>query len=126
MAQAPSSCCIAWDLAPTGGRNHPPSSAAVPLATAPPCASLRWARTSPDDPERTVAEARQSAIVTHAHPEGQAGAIAVAVAAALAAQPSGPEGEAFIDAVMQLVPTSEVRSGLRTAVRFRTIAGTKR
>jgi ADP-ribosylglycohydrolase len=68
-----------------------------------------------DDPERAVAEARQSAIVTHAHPEGQAGAIAVAVAAGLAAQPSGPEGDAFIDAVTQLVPPSEVHSGLRTA-----------
>lgn len=37
-----------------------------------------------DSLERVVVEARRSAVVTHAHPDGQAGAIAVAVAAALA------------------------------------------
>jgi len=37
-----------------------------------------------DDLDRVVEQARRSAVVTHAHPEGVAGAIAVAVAAALA------------------------------------------
>jgi len=69
-----------------------------------------------EDVERAVAEAQQSAIVTHAHPEGQAGAIAVAVAAALASQPSSPEGAPFIEAVMHLVPSSDVRRGLQTAL----------
>jgi ADP-ribosylglycohydrolase len=37
-----------------------------------------------DDLDRVVAEARASAEITHAHPEGQAGAVAVALAAAWA------------------------------------------
>lgn len=42
-----------------------------------------------DDLERAVAEATRSAQVTHAHPEGVAGAVAVAVAAAVAAKHRG-------------------------------------
>jgi ADP-ribosylglycohydrolase len=39
-----------------------------------------------DDVDRLVHEARESAQVTHAHPDGQAGAVAVALAAAAAAR----------------------------------------
>lgn len=38
-------------------------------------------------PTKAASGARESALVTHAHPEGQAGAIAVAVAASIAASP---------------------------------------
>jgi ADP-ribosylglycohydrolase len=57
------------------------------------------------DPARVVAEARKSAVVTHAHEEGQAGAVAVALAAAWAAgvgpqddSRRGPEMLAFVAA----------------------------
>lgn len=56
------------------------------------------------DPARAAGEARQSAVVTHAHPEGQAGAMAVAAAAALAAQPSPAAGPAFLRSVLRFVP----------------------
>lgn len=69
------------------------------------------------DPERAAAEARRSAVITHAHPEGIAGAVAVAVAAAFAVRLRGePVGRAtLIDAVLPCVPDSEVKSGLRRA-----------
>ena len=67
--------------------------------------------------ERCAAEARLSAEVTHFHPEGQAGAIAVAVAAAWAAQwreRRGPVRELF-DAVLDHTPPGETRTGLERA-----------
>ncbi len=72
-----------------------------------------------DDLERAVAQARLSAEVTHAHPEGVAGAIAVAVAAAVAWRvrdqtPPPREGE-FIDLVLPYVPDSVVREKIRHA-----------
>lgn len=71
-----------------------------------------------DDPERAAAEARLSAVVTHAHPEGQAGAMAVAVAAALAAGPAWPTGRDFIEAVTGFVPEGETRDGLLMAMEI--------
>jgi len=62
-----------------------------------------------DDPERAAAEARLSAVITHAHPEGQAGAMAVAVAAALAAGGSCPTGRYFIEQVADYVPEGMTR-----------------
>jgi ADP-ribosylglycohydrolase len=71
------------------------------------------------DLEAVVEQARRSAEITHAHPEGIAGAIAVAVAAAWAwrLHESGalPEPAEFLDKVLALVPDSEVREGLRQA-----------
>ena len=71
---------------------------------------------------RAVAEAVASAEVTHAHPEGIAGAVAVAVAAALAADArlSGrrPAAGPLLDAVVAHVPDSQVRKGLRRAARM--------
>jgi ADP-ribosylglycohydrolase len=58
--------------------------------------------------------ARLSAEVTHAHLEGQAGAIAVAVAAAWAAGGGRSEGELF-DVVLDHVPESETRTGIARA-----------
>lgn len=64
-----------------------------------------------DDLGRTVAEAQRSAEVTHAHPEGIAGAVAVAIAAASAAT-SGMTGKRLIDDVLQYTPESETRRGI--------------
>lgn len=59
------------------------------------------------DLSRVVEQATLSAEVTHAHPEGVAGAVAVAVAAALSA-----DHELALDAVAALTPASAVRDGL--------------
>jgi ADP-ribosylglycohydrolase len=69
-----------------------------------------------DDPSRAAAEARLSAVVTHAHPEGQAGAMAVAVAAALASGTPRPAGRDFIEAVAGYVPEGLTRRGLQHAL----------
>ncbi len=58
-----------------------------------------------DDLDRVVKEARASAEVTHAHPEGQQGAIAVALAAAWALR---REGDLF-DLVLPRLEPSETR-----------------
>lgn len=73
-----------------------------------------------DDPEAAAAHARRSAEVTHVHPEGVAGAVAVAVAAACAwtrrtADPR-PTRAAFLSAVLPLVPASKVRDGIQRAL----------
>ena len=64
-------------------------------------------------------EARLSAGVTHAHPEGMAGAIAVAVAVAMAWRVRGmPVGEArqsIFDAVRSLTPDGETAAGIARA-----------
>jgi ADP-ribosylglycohydrolase len=63
-------------------------------------------------PERAAEEARRSAIVTHSHPEGQAGAISVAVAAALAGHLRGAE---LLEAVASFTSPGEVRAGVLDA-----------
>lgn len=67
-----------------------------------------------DDLEAAVENARRSTEVTHAHPEGVAGAIAVAIAAALAWNLRGQvvARHQFIETVLLHVPGSEVRAGL--------------
>ncbi|MEW2544869.1 ADP-ribosylglycohydrolase family protein [Streptomyces sp. NPDC047002] len=71
-----------------------------------------------DDLDRAAKEAALSAEVTHAHPEGVAGAVAVAVAAALSAR-----GELALDAVADATPAGAVRDGLvRAAALPRTTA----
>ena len=71
-----------------------------------------------DDLDRVVDEARRSAIVTHAHPEGQAGAIAVAVAAAvLAAEPDPPVDRMFAE-VLARTPASATRDGVVAATEL--------
>jgi ADP-ribosylglycohydrolase len=60
-----------------------------------------------------VEQATLSAEVTHAHPEGIAGAVAVAVAAALSAR-----GELTLEAVAGLTPESAVRAGIDRAARL--------
>jgi ADP-ribosylglycohydrolase len=64
-----------------------------------------------DDLDRVVTQATLSAEVTHAHPEGIAGAVAVAVAAALSVR-----REPILEAVAARTPESAVREGLLRAV----------
>ncbi|MFF3904907.1 ADP-ribosylglycohydrolase family protein [Streptomyces sp. NPDC001848] len=69
-----------------------------------------------DDPEQATHQAEISAYTTHQHREAVAGAMAVAAAAALAADPAGPpSAEALLDGVIALVPRSAVAAGLRRA-----------
>jgi ADP-ribosylglycohydrolase len=65
----------------------------------------------PGDLERVAIEATASAVVTHAHPEGVAGAVAVAVAASHAAE--GHDG--LIEAVLAHTPPGAVHDGVRRA-----------
>jgi len=68
-----------------------------------------------DDLDRVVSEAERSAHPTHAHREGAAGAIAVALAAALAARDDRPTGRAFIEAVAARTPAGRTRDGIERA-----------
>jgi ADP-ribosylglycohydrolase len=62
------------------------------------------------DPERAASEAQRAAVITHAHPEGQAGAMAVAAAAALAGAPAHPSGMHLISEVLYFVPHGLTRT----------------
>ena len=68
------------------------------------------------DPSRSAKEAQLSAVVTHAHPEGQAGAMAVAVAAAIAATSPHPAHEEFIEQVLPHIPSGLTNDGIQTAI----------
>ncbi|MFE0102651.1 ADP-ribosylglycohydrolase family protein [Streptomyces sp. NPDC059009] len=68
------------------------------------------------DPEQATHQAEISAYPTHQHREAVVGAMAVAAAAALAADPAGPpSATALLDGVIALVPRSAVGAGLRRA-----------
>lgn len=68
-----------------------------------------------DDLTQVVAQAALSAEVTHAHPEGAAGAIAVAAAAALLARGTRDFGE-ILTAVIEQTPVGKTRAGLERAL----------
>lgn len=72
-----------------------------------------------DNLTRCAEEARASSLVTHAHPEGVAGAMAVAVAAAAAWQTHDDPGSGrpglFFDVILQYTPEGNVRSGILLA-----------
>ncbi len=71
-----------------------------------------------DDVNAAAEQAALSAAVTHTHPEGIAGAVAVAVAAAQAWRLRGsetPPSADFLALVLPLVPPGEVADGLRHA-----------
>lgn len=72
-----------------------------------------------DDLNVVAAMATKSAHVTHFHPEGIAGAIAVAVAAAVASSHKGKSSnlaaKAIWDAVLDITPESKVRARLALA-----------
>ncbi|MER8182336.1 ADP-ribosylglycohydrolase family protein [Kitasatospora sp. NPDC094015] len=70
------------------------------------------------DLDEVAEQAAFSAEVTHTHPEGIAGAVAVALAAALAARSRGgaaPDGPELLAEVAGRTPAGAVRDGLRRA-----------
>jgi ADP-ribosylglycohydrolase len=68
------------------------------------------------DAEQATHQAEISAYTTHQHREAVAGAMAVAAAAALVADPEGPKDPSdLLGAVIDLVPRSAVHAGLRRA-----------
>ncbi len=72
-----------------------------------------------DDLARCADAARDSALVTHTHPEGVAGTIAVAVGAAMAwqlrAAPQIDFAQKFFAEILRLTPESKVRRGILLA-----------
>ena len=70
-----------------------------------------------DDLDRAADQAARSAEVTHRHPEGIAGAVAVALAASIAAREHLAPTE-FIDAVRTATPPGQVRAGVERAARL--------
>jgi ADP-ribosylglycohydrolase len=70
-----------------------------------------------DDLSRVAEEAKRSAQVTHGHLEGQAGAIAVAIAAAWVAT-GGLESSELFDTVLTYTPDSETRNQIAKASRL--------
>ena len=70
-----------------------------------------------DDLERVVAEAAHSAEPTHAHPDGIAGAVAVAVAAA-AVFAGERDPRAVLETVVARTPAGPTRDGVRRASRM--------
>jgi ADP-ribosylglycohydrolase len=73
-----------------------------------------------DDLDRVAHEAARSAAVTHAHPDGIAGAIAVAIAAALAVRSrgSGLDAGPYLAAVAARTPPGATRDGVERASRL--------
>jgi ADP-ribosylglycohydrolase len=72
-----------------------------------------------DDVEAVIENAKLSAEITHAHPEGIAGAIAVAIATAVAwhlkAANQHLKRPEFIEQILPHVPASEVRDKIQRA-----------
>lgn len=66
------------------------------------------------DLSRVVSEAHASAEVTHGHPEGIAGGVAVAVAAAVAPEPG--DGRAWLAQIAKHTPRGEVHDGIGAAI----------
>jgi ADP-ribosylglycohydrolase len=82
-----------------------------------------------DDLDEAVQQAAFSAEVTHAHPEGVAGAVAVAVAAALAALSRGraaPQPAELLRTVAARTPAGVIRDGLLTAADLPADVGPRR
>lgn len=72
-----------------------------------------------DDPASVVREARASAEITHLHPEGQAGAIAVAVAAAWASHREAADvGAQLLEVALRSTPAGQTRDGIARAVHI--------
>jgi len=75
-----------------------------------------------DDLDEVVRQAKASAEVTHAHPDGQAGAVAVAIAAAVAwRMGTGKEprsGEALLQAAFKHTPEGPTNEGIAKALKM--------
>lgn len=76
-----------------------------------------------DDLDRAVQEARASAVITHMHAEGVAGAIAIAVATAMAWRLRGKPAqniiEEFFEEIYKRVPDGETRRGIAHAIKVK-------
>jgi ADP-ribosylglycohydrolase len=70
------------------------------------------------DPDRAAEEARRAAGVTHAHIEGQAGAMAVAAATAVLKTAPDLIGEGVLRATLPHVPESKTREGVSRALEL--------
>jgi len=75
-----------------------------------------------DDLDLVADHAARSAAVTHAHPDGQAGAIAVALAAAFAAQvaqgKAARDGTALLETALSRTPPGATHDGIASAIAF--------
>lgn len=72
-----------------------------------------------DDLDRLASEARRSAEVTHLHPEGVSGAIAVAAAAAWSVRRSfGDTTSELLPFVLEVTPPGLVRDGIEAAMEI--------
>lgn len=71
------------------------------------------------DLDLAAAQAARSAVVTHAHPEGIAGAVAVAVAAAVLTKDPAPHPAELLGIVASRVPAGEVQRGIAVASAIR-------
>lgn len=74
-----------------------------------------------DDLDNAAEQAALSAEVTHSHPEGVAGAVAVALATALACAGIDTAPGPFLDRISAHVPAGLVRDGIRRAREILTI-----
>ncbi|MEV7394663.1 MULTISPECIES: ADP-ribosylglycohydrolase family protein [unclassified Streptomyces] len=73
------------------------------------------------DLDAVAEQAARQSVVSHHHPEAVAGAVAVALAGALATRSRGghtPARSDFLHAVAERLPDSDVRSGVRVAARM--------
>ena len=68
-----------------------------------------------DNYEMAVKQARLSALVTHSHPEGVAGAVAVAIAAAWLARPQPWARKHFFETILLWTPTGLTHQGIQRA-----------
>lgn len=68
------------------------------------------------DPFHAADQARLSAVITHAHPEGQAGAMAVAAAASMVSTEHPPSGHILLEKVLEYVPPGETRRRIEAAL----------
>jgi ADP-ribosylglycohydrolase len=72
-----------------------------------------------NDIKQVIENARQSSVVTHTHPNGIAGAIAIAVGAAqayqFAATGTKPDADTFWQVILKAVPAGELNNKLQVA-----------
>jgi len=73
-----------------------------------------------DGLEAVIEQARLSAEVTHTHPEGVAGAIAVAVAAALISEQPQISGTELLERVLAATPAGRTQTGIAVALKLHT------
>jgi ADP-ribosylglycohydrolase len=82
-----------------------------------------------DDLDRVAKEARASAVVTHMHTEGIAGAVAIAIAAAIASRlrgkPSEQASTEFFNEIHKRTPDGETRRGIAHAFQIRHVESPK-